>query len=283
MIKALNRKELEQALPLVWNVFCEYEAANYPEAGKQVFWDAIHSEDYLDMLHAYGAFEDNTLVGIIATRSEGSHIALFFVDGNHQNKGIGRSLWNEVANNSSAKEITVHSSIYAKDIYSKLGFIQNGDLCNDDGIQYIPMVYKNLIQKLQAKDDKKAYELAKRIGAASASSDEYYSCFDDFLSMINSTSSYVRTRGFSLCCVQARWDTEGKLKKALSSMFVLLHDKKSTVVRQCLGALHEVVLYRPELCEIINDEIKKIDLTGYKDSMAPLIQKDIDELLKILS
>ena len=283
MIKALNRKELEQALPLVWNVFCEYEAANYPEAGRQVFWDAIHSEDYLNMLYAYGAFEDNTLVGIIATRSEGSHIALFFVDGNHQNKGIGRSLWNEVANNSSAKEITVHSSIYAKDIYSKLGFIQNGDLCNDDGIQYIPMVYKNLIQKLQAKDDKKAYELAKRIGAASASSDEYYSCFDDFLSMINSTSSYVRTRGFSLCCVQARWDTEGKLKKALSSMFVLLHDKKPTVVRQCLGALHEVVLYRPELCEIINDEIKKIDLTGYKDSMAPLIQKDIDELLKILS
>ena len=54
-------------------------------------------------------------------------------------------VWNEVANNSSAKEITVHSSIYAKDIYSKFGFIQNGDLCNDEGIQYIPMVYKNLI------------------------------------------------------------------------------------------------------------------------------------------
>lgn len=283
MIKELNKEELVNALPLVWRVFCEYEAVNYPEAGKNAFWEAIHSEDYLNMLSAYGAFEENVLVGIIATRSEGSHIALFFVDGNYQNKGIGRGLWNEVVNNSFAKEITVHSSIYAKDIYRKLGFIQNGDLCNDDGIQYIPMVYKNLINKLQDKDDKKAYELSKQIGAASAASDEYYSCFDDFMSMINAQSSYVRTRGFSLCCAQARWDTEGKLEKAFPSMLALLHDKKPTVVRQCLGALHEVVLYRPELCEKINVEIQSIDLSCYKDSMAPLIKKDIDELSSLFS
>lgn len=138
----------------------------------------------------------------------------------------------------------------------------------------------DLILKLQDKDDKKAYELAKQIGVASASSDEYYSYFNDFLSMINAKSSYVRTRGFSLCCAQARWDKEGKLEKALPLMLTLLHDAKPTVVRQCLGALHEVVLYRPELCEIVNEEIQSIDLSGYKDSMALLIQKDIDELLK---
>lgn len=127
----------------MWNVFCEYEAVNYPESGKQAFWAAIHSEEYLDMLSAYGAFIDDMLVGIIATRSEGSHVALFFVDGKHQNKGVGRSLWNTVIENSNAKEITVHSSIFAEDIYKKLGFTQNGDLCDDGGIQYIPMIYKN--------------------------------------------------------------------------------------------------------------------------------------------
>lgn len=134
----------------------------------------------------------------------------------------------------------------------------------------------------RVKDDKKAYELAKQIGAASAVSDEYYPLFDDCLSMINADSSYVRTRGFSLCCAQARWDTEGKLEKALPLMLTLLHDVKPTVVRQCLSALREVVLYRPELCEIIGAEIQSIDLSGYKDSMAPLMQKDIDELKKIL-
>jgi len=174
MIKALNREELEQALPLVWTVFCEYEAVNYPESSKQVFWNAIHSEDYLNMISAYGAFEDNSLVGIIATRNEGRHIALFFVDGRYQGRGIGRKLWCEIINSSLAEEITVHSSIYAKDIYAKLGFIQDGDLSNDGGIQYIPMVYKNLVRKLQDKDDEKAYELAKQIGIASAVSDEYY-------------------------------------------------------------------------------------------------------------
>lgn len=92
MIKALSREELEKALPLVWDVFCEYEAINYTESGKQAFRDAIHSEDYLNMLSAYGAIENNTLVGIIATRNEESHIALFFVDGKYQNRGIGRSM-----------------------------------------------------------------------------------------------------------------------------------------------------------------------------------------------
>lgn len=70
MIKALSREELEKALPLVWDVFCEYEAINYTESGKQAFRDAIHSEDYLNMLSAYGVIENNTLVGIIATRNE---------------------------------------------------------------------------------------------------------------------------------------------------------------------------------------------------------------------
>lgn len=282
MIKELNREELEQALPLVWKVFCEYEAVNYPESSKQLFYDAIHSDDYLNTLSAYGAFQDNKLVGIIATRNKGSHIALFFVDGKYQGRGIGRILWSEIINNSLVKEITVHSSIYAKDIYGKLGFIQDGSLRNDGGIQYIPMVYKNIIRKLQYKDDKKAYELAKQIKAASAASDEYYSCFEDFLDMVTASSSYIRTRGFSLCCAQARWDTDGKLKNALPSMLSLLHDPKPTVVRQCLGSLHEVILYHPELSEIIDAEVQTIDLSNYKDSMALLIQKDIDELKKFI-
>ena len=139
-----------------------------------------------------------------------------------------------------------------------------------------------LIEELQDKDDKKAYALSKEIGAKSAATDEYYSYFDDFASLLSAKSSYVRTRGFALCCAQARWDTQGKLKSALPDMLILLHDDKPTVVRQCLGALHEVALYRPELCEIIIKEVQSIDLSKYRDSMAPLIQKDIKELLKVV-
>ena len=141
---------------------------------------------------------------------------------------------------------------------------------------------KNLINGLQDKDDKKAYTLSKEISAKSAAIDEYYSCFDVFFGLINAKSSYVRTRGFILCCAQARWDTQGKLQSVLPEMLKLLHDDKPTVVRQCLGALHEVAVYRPELCKIIVKELQCMDLSKYKDSMAPLIQKDMKELKKVV-
>ena len=78
-----------------------------------------------------------------------------------------------------------------------------------------------LIEELQDKDDKKAYALSKEIGAKFAATDEYYSYFDDFASLLNGKSSYVRTRGFVLCCAQARWDVQGKLHSALPDMLIL--------------------------------------------------------------
>lgn len=138
----------------------------------------------------------------------------------------------------------------------------------------------SLIQELQDKDDRKAYALLKEICAKSAATDEYYAYFDGFVSLMNAKSSYVRTRGFVLCCAQARWDAQGKLQGALEDMLRLLHDDKPTVVRQCLSALHEVVLYRPELCPAILEELARMDPSGYKDSMAPLIEKDIQKLRK---
>ena len=138
----------------------------------------------------------------------------------------------------------------------------------------------SLIQELQDKDDRKAYALSKEICAKSAESDEYYTFFDGFASLMSAKSSFLRTRGFVLCCAQSRWDAQGKLQAALEDMLRLLHDDKPTVVRQCLSALHEVALYRPELCPAILEELARMDSSGYKDSMAPLIEKDIQKLRK---
>ena len=41
-------------------------------------------------------------------------------------------------------------------------------------------------------------------------------------------------------------------------------------------------LIRPELNEIIEYELGKIDISGYKDSMIPLIKKDIAELRELI-
>ena len=139
-----------------------------------------------------------------------------------------------------------------------------------------------MLEALQDRDDKKAYAFSKEIRETSAVSDAYYSYFEDFASLLTAKSSYVRSRGFALCCAQARWDTEGKLQNSLPAMVTLLYDEKPTVVRQCLAALHEVVLFRPELSGKLCEAVKKIDLTRYKNTMAPLIKKDADALLKAL-
>ncbi|MGN1399524.1 MAG: GNAT family N-acetyltransferase [Erysipelotrichaceae bacterium] len=142
IIKKLNIKEIHDALPLVWKVFCEFEAINYPENDKRSFYNAIYSEEYIKLLTAYGAYDNNKLIGIIATRNNGSHIALFFVDGAYHNRGIGRNLWDKVLEESSVDKITVNSSLYAVEVYKKLGFKATDEVKCDGGIRYIPMEFK---------------------------------------------------------------------------------------------------------------------------------------------
>lgn len=140
----------------------------------------------------------------------------------------------------------------------------------------------DLLEALQDRDNRKAYALTREIAAQSAASNRFYADFDTFVRLITSKSSYVRTRGFVLCCAQARWDQQGRLAAALPLLLTLLHDDKPTVVRQCLAALQEVALYRPELCDAIRAELAAMDLSGYRDSMSPLIQRDMDELLTLM-
>lgn len=135
---------------------------------------------------------------------------------------------------------------------------------------------------LTDKDDRAAYEFTKQLAAASEFSPENYGHFDEFASLLSNEKSYVRTRAFILCCSQARWDTEGRIKKILPEMLPLLNDPKPTVSRQCLNAIKEVVVFRPELAEEIRKGLSEIDLSQYKDSMFPLIQKDIAEVVELL-
>ena len=140
-----------------------------------------------------------------------------------------------------------------------------------------------LLKILQDKDDAKAYAKTRLVAAASEFSDEYYSLIYDFAKLLKSEKSYIRTRAFILCCSQARWDDKGAIEVILPDMMMLLHDQKPTVVRQCLNAIQEVIVFRPELSGRIGEELSKIDLSLYKDSMAPLIKKDIEEVRELIS
>lgn len=140
VIKVLKQDKVKYATELAWRVFLKYEAPEYSEEGTRNFYKAINDFNYLKMLKIYGAFEDERLVGVLSTRNDGEHIALFFVDEEYQGKGIGRLLFERAAKDNVSGKMTVNAAPYARDIYLKLGFKQTDDELLSDGIRYIPML-----------------------------------------------------------------------------------------------------------------------------------------------
>lgn len=143
-------------------------------------------------------------------------------------------------------------------------------------------IMEDITAAITDKDDNRAYAKTKEIAAASELSPEYYPHVEEFASLLTDKKSYIRTRAFILICCQARWDTEGRIEKLLPRMLPLLNDPKPTVVRQCLNAVKEIIVFRPELGDIIGNGLGKIDLAQYKDSMAPLIRKDMAEVTELI-
>lgn len=140
-IKKLLNSHRDEALNLTLNVFMEFGASDYNEEGVQTFKDYIDNKELSENLEMHGAYSDNKLVGVVATRNEGNHITLLFVDGKYHRQGIGRKLFEQVIKNSSGANITVNSSPYAIEVYHHLGFIETDFEHIDDGIRYTPMVY----------------------------------------------------------------------------------------------------------------------------------------------
>ena len=141
-IRKLETDETENALALAWRVFLKYEAPEYPQEGIEEFRKSIHDENYTSKLCMYGAFRSDELIGMIAARNAGSHVALFFVDEKYQGKGIGKQLFNYLTAQRRTDRITVNSSPYAVPIYRKLGFAETDAEQSVNGLRFTPMEYK---------------------------------------------------------------------------------------------------------------------------------------------
>ena len=138
-IRKLTPEEYAPALELVWRVFLEFEAPDYTQEGIEEFRRSINDSGYLSMLTVYGGYVEGTLAGVIATRSFGGHIALFFVDKQFQRQGIGRELFNAVLADCRFDSITVNSSPYAVEVYHRLGFTDTDREQNISGLRFTPM------------------------------------------------------------------------------------------------------------------------------------------------
>ncbi len=134
-------EEKTKAARLALNVFMEYEAPDYSQEGVEIFRTYVNDAEVVNSLDMYGAFLGDRLVGMIATRNNGSHISLFFVDGDQHRKGIGRLLFSALIEDSTSQEITVNSSPYALEVYHRLGFTDADERQLQSGIIYTPMTF----------------------------------------------------------------------------------------------------------------------------------------------
>lgn len=140
-IREITEEERMQALDLAGKVFLEFEGPDYTQDGIDEFNRSIHDPEYIGMLRIYGAFEAGEMMGMLATRSEGTHMALFFVDGKYHRKGIGRKLFERACADNPSDKMTVNAAPYAYEIYHKLGFVDTDAEEIVQGIRSTPMVY----------------------------------------------------------------------------------------------------------------------------------------------
>ena len=145
------------------------------------------------------------------------------------------------------------------------------------------MMKESIIAKLTLKDDKYACALADKIISESRETDEWYAYFDDFASLLDHPKSLVRNRALYILAANAQWDDENLFDAIIANFLTYITDEKPITARQCVKALAQVGLAKPQYIPRILSCLKSADLSEYKDSMRPLIEKDIAEAVQILT
>ena len=145
------------------------------------------------------------------------------------------------------------------------------------------MMKESIIAKLTLKDDKYACALADKIISESRETDEWYAYFDDFASLLDHPKSLVRNRALYILAANAQWDDDNSFDAIIANFLTYITDEKPITARQCVKALAQVGLAKPQYIPRILSCLKSADLSKYKDSMRPLIEKDIAETVQILT
>lgn len=144
------------------------------------------------------------------------------------------------------------------------------------------MEISDRIKCLYDKDTKAALTNLQELEVISECDDILYSYLNDFLTMLKSEKYVIRVRGFRLLCKQAKWDNDNKINEAIEDILTAVYDEKPTAVRQVLQYLEYIVPYKKELSDRIKETALSIDCSGFKDTMRPLIAKDIQNLIHLI-
>ena len=140
-VRRLTGEEIPQALELCWRVFLAFEAPEYSPEGVAAFRASLDDPERNRQMNYYGAFDGDTLVGVLSMRAP-QHIGGFFVDAAYHCRGIGKRLFEAMRQDYARQEFTVNASPYAVEVYRHLGFSPTDREQTVDGLRFTPMQYR---------------------------------------------------------------------------------------------------------------------------------------------
>ena len=141
---------------------------------------------------------------------------------------------------------------------------------------------QDIIAKLTAKDDKYACAIADKIISESQDTGAWYEYFDAFASLLDHPKSLARNRVLYILAVNAQWDDKNQFDAIISDYLAHVTDEKPITARQCIKALAQVGTAKPQYIPRILSCFQEADLSKYKDSMRPLIERDMTATKKVL-
>lgn len=143
----MKRGEEKEVCDLVARVFSQFVAPLYSPQGVKVFLSYVDPNLLINRIksnHFVLVAEQNVrIIGAIEVRNN-NHISNFFIEGEYQNKGIGKQLWKNalticLTNKPELAKVTVHAAPNSVRAYKSLGFYTEGPEQTEYGIRYVPM------------------------------------------------------------------------------------------------------------------------------------------------
>lgn len=141
---------------------------------------------------------------------------------------------------------------------------------------------ETLLSRLTDRDAATACGCARRIAGESRESAVWYPYLKRFAALLRHKNSLVRNRALGILAANARWDTHGRYAALLDELLTHVTDEKPITARQCVKALRQVGQAKPRYIPRILSALRGADLSKYKDSMRPLLEKDIAQTQRLL-
>ena len=148
-IRQAQNYDIEAISALAYSLTIKYITPEFPPAARDALLNSMTIDAIARHVESgvqyHVAESRGCIIGVVGIK-DNRHLYHLFVNENYQRQGVARHLWQAAMQQCLAignpGEFTVNSSLYAKAIYEKLGFVAQSGPVERNGIAAIPMKMK---------------------------------------------------------------------------------------------------------------------------------------------